>query len=250
LIAAAIIDHYPRFEPLRETDFHEVRIRYLWALGEKKSAGKIDLGWCQKANPILRWATGFDYVIGIQVEALRLRSFTNLQLEALLFHELCHIEVEIDKGEMKRRVIGHDQEIFHDEIRHYGLWKPSLEPTYEAFKQMPLTSVVAHADKKGREAIAEIDRLRAKVKPTTPQPPSSPLPEIKQFRDSMQRMADEDGVTLTLSTPGQTVTIGPKKRIVDGETFELDDMGRYVNAETGEYLDPADVVSLKTAGGR
>jgi hypothetical protein len=38
-------------------------------------------------------------------------------------------------------------------------------------------------------------------------------------------------------------------RTVDGETFELDDMGRYVNSETGEYLD-AFVVPRPMASGR
>jgi hypothetical protein len=66
----------------------------------------------------------------------------------------------------------------------------------------------------------------------------------------MQRLANEDGLTVTLSTPNQCVSIGPTRRVVDGETFERDEFGRYVNRETGEYLDVADVVPLKTAGGR
>jgi hypothetical protein len=61
-------------------------------------------------------------------------------------------------------------------------------------------------------------------------------------------MADRDGVSTTISAGGKSVTIGPAKRTIDGETFELDDQGRYVNTETGEYLDAFEVPRPMTAG--
>lgn len=229
-IGEAIIDRYPRFDQLIETDFGEVRIRYLWVKGEKRSGGHIVLGWCQKANGMTKWFTGVDYVIGIQAEALQLFNFTNLQLEALIFHELCHIRVEIKKGELKYGSVGHDQEIFHDEVRYYGLWLPSLEETDQAFKQMPLSSGGRSDDDLHEES--------------RPEPPT-PLQAARELRDAVERT----GTTMTMTVGDTSATIRPSTRTINGETFHVDDLGRYVSDETGEILDPIEVPRASAIGG-
>jgi hypothetical protein len=79
------------------------------------------------------------------------------------------------------------------------------------------------------------------------------------FPARFQKIANDHGNTITLRTdPGtdreQSVSVTPNQngpralRTVGGETFELDDLGRYVNVETGEVLDAFEVPRPMTAG--
>lgn len=241
-IAGLIINRYDRFDFMQEGAVDEMEIRYVW----QKSGADGDLGWCSKSNPKLHFFTGVDYVIGVNLEQVLIREFTHLQLEALLFHELCHIAVEVNKkGEAKRKIAKHDRELFADEVRFYGLWEDTLKPIAQAFKQMPLMSKLKATDEEAKAVMAEYERAveHDRRRPT-------PIdPAVRDFHDSMQKLADEDGTSVTLSTAGKSVTIGPRSRTVNGETFRYDPHQEAYVSESGEILDPLEVPRA-AAGGR
>jgi hypothetical protein len=224
-LVAALIRHYPQFEP-----FGDLTIRVLWQKDAGKEEGRLKLGSLSKQNNMTRFLAKVDYVVVVNYKAAAVYELNNWQMEALLFHQLEHIEIsEDDNGEVKLKTRPHDVGLFNAEITTYGAWYLDLANTSNAFQQQPLWD----------------DRAPAAIAPS-----AFPITEIVQtFHDDMQRMADRDGVSTTISWGDKSATIGPTKRTVDGETFELDDMGRYVNSETGEYLD-AFVVPRPIATGR
>jgi hypothetical protein len=224
-LVAALIRHYPQFEP-----FGDLTIRVLWQKDAGKEDGRLKLGSLSKQNNMTRYLAKVDYVVVVNYKAAAVYELTNWQMEALLFHQLEHIEIaEDDDGEVKLKTRPHDIGLFNSEIMAYGAWYLDLANTSNAFQQQPLWD----------------DRAPAAIAPS-----SGPITDIVQsFHTDMQRIADRDGMTTTLSAGGKSVTIGPTKRTVNGETFERDDLGRYVNIETGEYLD-AFVVPRPMATGR
>jgi hypothetical protein len=224
-LVARLILHYPQFAP-----FGDLTIRVLWQKDAGKEDGRLKLGSLSKQNNMTRYLAKVDYVVVVNYKAAAVHELNNWQMEALLFHQLEHIEIdETDDGEVKLKTRPHDVGLFNAEIMTYGAWYLDLANTSNAFKQQPLW---------------------ANDKPAAIAPSASPITDIVQsFHADMQRMADRDGVSTTISAGGKSVTIGPAKRTIDGETFELDDQGRYVNAETGEYLD-AFVVPRPMAAGR
>lgn len=150
-IGEALIAECEEFAELRwaieETGFE---IRYYW---RKKAAPHNDrkkAGTLSKAGGLLKHALAAPYVVQIACDANLLS--TAYAIEALVFHELMHIDIERKlkgKGEDKEevpvlKVKSHDLEMFDAEVIRYGLWRydmvrsqpviaqaslPTLEPT-------------------------------------------------------------------------------------------------------------------------
>lgn len=105
------------------------RIRYLWKAKGGASKGHLTLGKCVKTSGALSFFSDVDYIVWLGADNVRDSMFTYRQVEALIFHELCHIETkESDEGDDDQPAIkGHDAEVFLAEIQRYGMWRTSLQ---------------------------------------------------------------------------------------------------------------------------
>jgi hypothetical protein len=130
-LAAMVIDLHAN--ELMGADAPEVK--FLWKAEGGSSGGRSTLGKCKKTSGLERFYAGCDFIIWLAADHCRARSFGQRELEALLFHELKHIGVEVtEKGETKYVIVPHDLEVFLAEIQAYGLWSADIK----RLAQLPL----------------------------------------------------------------------------------------------------------------
>lgn len=84
--------------------------------------GQVRLGTAAKASSKVLFLTGLDFLIEFNWQAWR--ELTPKQRIALVDHELCHCERDIEKGVYTLR--HHDVEEFSEIVRRWGLWTPDL----------------------------------------------------------------------------------------------------------------------------
>ena len=83
------------------------------------------LGKVTKANPTVKLLTNYEVILHIWKDAWD--SLSDNQKEALVFHELCHIDVSTNKkGEKVIRLLPHPVEEFPEVVERYGLWTFNL----------------------------------------------------------------------------------------------------------------------------
>jgi len=85
------------------------------------------LGKCSKATGKWKHLTGVDYVI--EVWAGFWKTSTQTQKQALLYHELLHVDFKEDEdtGEITWKLRKHEVEEFIDVVKKYGPWNDSLK---------------------------------------------------------------------------------------------------------------------------
>ena len=117
-----------------------VQLSVMWKRRGGKVAGQAVWGKTVKLSGLAKHFSGGDeFVIWIAADTLRDARVTNYQLEALLYHELLHIdEIEDSDGNSKAVLVGHQFEGFISEIEKYGAWRTSAKSLEQAFKQAPL----------------------------------------------------------------------------------------------------------------
>lgn len=131
-IADALIERKPEFAHLGMYS-----IGYFWKVKAGKKMGKVVAGKESKASGLLAYKLQATYVIEVSADVAR--TFNNLQLEALVYHELCHLGVdEDDDGNTTPRVAAHDIEMFLAEYRSYGPWHLDLVNAERTFQQTRL----------------------------------------------------------------------------------------------------------------
>ena len=125
----------------------EVLIDYRWKRRGGSSGGNVVLGKCTRLTGLARHLSlGVHYSVWLAVDHCKAYQFNDEQLEALVYHELCHIERDEPKDEDKPvtwRTRGHDSEVFFAELREYGAWRPTLEQLVETVRQLPLPMEIA-----------------------------------------------------------------------------------------------------------
>jgi hypothetical protein len=127
-MANKLIEKYEELE-----DCFDAKIKFLFKESEKSSY----IGKCSKATGKWKFLTGdLDYVVEVWEPFWNVA--TDKQKEALLYHELRHIEKKIkenDDGEetVTWKVRKHHEEIFADEIEHFGAWNDGLSNLMGAF---------------------------------------------------------------------------------------------------------------------
>ncbi len=154
-VADILISRKREFRHIPE---HNGRIIYLWKAKGGKSGGRNTLGKCIKLSGLAKYLSQtddyhddngnrvpYDFVIWTAADHCRDGFISNYQFEALIYHELTHIDIEEkeDKegnptGEMQWTVRGHDVEVFHNEIAEYGDWKLDLRQNRQAWEQLAL----------------------------------------------------------------------------------------------------------------
>lgn len=125
-IAERVMAHYDRFSTFSVDD-----VTFLWNREGGRGKGRMILGRTMLVSNVLSAFCATEYVIWFGADNCREIQLTHRGAEALVFHELCHL-MRNDKGAAK--LAGHDEELFADEVRHYGLWKSSLRPVAQAFQ--------------------------------------------------------------------------------------------------------------------
>jgi len=87
----------------------------------RKSGSSPYLGVCKKTSPLVKFLTGYDYIIEVW-EGFWNKS-NKKQKKALLLHELLHIQASVDsKGNQRWKIRKHDVEEFLKVIKKYGGW--------------------------------------------------------------------------------------------------------------------------------
>jgi hypothetical protein len=129
-------------QKLAHLDDGELLIDYRWKRRGGTAGGNSTLGKCIKLTGLARHLSlGAHFCVWLAADHTRDRKFDDKQFEALVYHELCHIEREEPDEEDKPviyRSIGHDAEVFFAELREYGAWRPSLQQLAETIRQLPL----------------------------------------------------------------------------------------------------------------
>ncbi len=138
-IAAQLIASRDRFAFLRDW---QGAIAYAWKRKGGKKGGRAVLGRCQTLSGYAKHKAGRSYLIWLGADTCREVKLTIRQLEALIFHELCHLgpgEEDEETGVVGPPVVvGHDYEGFLAELEEYGAWAPDLVAARGAFEQLPL----------------------------------------------------------------------------------------------------------------
>lgn len=114
---------------------------YLWKRAGGKSHGNLTLGKVQLTSGLVHFFSEADFVISLSADHLREYSEMKGMLpvkfaEALIYHELCHLGWDAEKGQVVMR--GHQFEGFHKEIESYGLWRSELAELRQTMKQVNL----------------------------------------------------------------------------------------------------------------
>lgn len=118
-IANALIHQYARFRHLRKRE-----IVYRWNREGGAVGGKDVLGKCVKVGKAVKaFGVRAEFLIWVAADNASYHGLDAYQLEALIFHELCHAG-ETDKR--KPRILPHDVTAFVAEVEEYGLWFADL----------------------------------------------------------------------------------------------------------------------------
>jgi len=130
-IGEALIEKQGGFGYLKE-----LKLVYLWKEKGGESKGKAVLGRCQRPKGLLAKFCDADFIVWLAADHHRALRSTRFQVEATLFHELCHTDYNEEKD--KPRLVGHDYEGFCREVELYGAWREDLERAARAFQQLNL----------------------------------------------------------------------------------------------------------------
>jgi len=101
-----------------------LKIKFLLISGRIRYAGRAS-----KASPLLKFLTGHDLIVLINKDVWD--SLSQNGKEALVFHELYHIQVSDGKVSLKK----HDIEEFVKVIERYGPWTDTLKTIEEILKR-------------------------------------------------------------------------------------------------------------------
>lgn len=129
-------------------------IRYLWKKKGGTTDGKPVWGFAARPGPLLQHFVKTDFLVVLPADHLRAGKATWLQVEALIYHQLCHVRVN-DEG--RPAIAAHDFEGFTAEVGRYGLWQGSLRAMARAVQNqlemfpIDLTEPEPDADKDDAE---------------------------------------------------------------------------------------------------
>lgn len=117
----------------------EFSVAYLWKRTGGKSKDRVTLGKCIKTAGLVHFFGRTDYVIWLAADhSLRIHNdFLNkqraqdLNLAALVYHELLHIDRD-ENGSPSTK--GHEFEGFASEIERFGIWRDDMRQIATAFQ--------------------------------------------------------------------------------------------------------------------
>jgi hypothetical protein len=113
----------------------DFKVLFLWKDEGGSTKGKATLGKCQKPTGLLARYSGATFIIWVAADYCRLMAIKRYELEALLYHELCHTGINEKEEPITRP---HDFEAFCAEVERYGAWRHDLERAAKSFRQLKL----------------------------------------------------------------------------------------------------------------
>lgn len=129
-IGKRLIAECGEFDFLRELD-----LDFRWKREGGKDKNRLKFGACVKPSGLLRHYSDLHFIVWAAADHCRDAVFNARQIEALVYHELCH-PGESDKGALV--MVGHDFEGFTGELERYGPWQAALKRMVKAAAQLPL----------------------------------------------------------------------------------------------------------------
>lgn len=106
-------------------------VRVLWKASGGGPGSRPKLGKCTVASGLVQYFGLADWVVWLAADHCRQLEFSDVQVEALLYHELLHCVLKGEK-DPKPAVRPHDFEGFAAEIRRYGFWDEAMTTAKEA----------------------------------------------------------------------------------------------------------------------
>lgn len=103
-------------------------VRFYW-----KRKGGAHQGKCLRPTGLLRELSDSTFIVWLAAD--HCQGWTNRQVEALLYHELCHAGID-EQG--RTSIIKHDVQAFSSEVAYYGLHTPALRNFGKAVRQLSL----------------------------------------------------------------------------------------------------------------
>lgn len=128
-LAMELIAKYPE---LAELDDYE--INFLWRKEGGNRRGDAVLGNMSVTSGLTKYFTECDYVLWMAADHFREFQLSDHQIEAALFHQLCHAKIKDEKPTIRP----HDIEGFRSELQRYGAWTSELKSAKDAFAQATL----------------------------------------------------------------------------------------------------------------
>lgn len=109
-------------------------VYFAWKRLGGTSGGNATLGKCVKVTGLTKhFASDYHFVIWLAADHVVDFMLDDDEIEAIVFHELKHIEV-LEEGEY--RVRGHDIELFVQEVELYGHVESRLKPLIEVVQKL------------------------------------------------------------------------------------------------------------------
>lgn len=131
-VARHVIGEHADYLPYVET----FRIKYLWRAKGTATNGIAKLAYAHKLTGLERYGmAGTEFVIVAAADLLRQYEMTVEQMCALMFHEHKHL---ILTERATPGLVGHDLELFVDEVKLYGPWREGLKQIAALQMPMPL----------------------------------------------------------------------------------------------------------------
>lgn len=113
-----------------------VKLDVLWKRKGGKSQGIPTLSKAVlTVSGLAGYYTAADAVIWLAADHIRERAYSPTQIEAILYHELCHLTID-EEGTPALRP--HDFAGFLAELEHYGCWDDDLATAKAHFEQAGL----------------------------------------------------------------------------------------------------------------
>lgn len=131
---------------------HDVLVRCLFRDPPARSKGRLVYGKARKVSGFTAYLVGLEHndrldddgpvdFFVVEIAHDLWQGLTERQREALVDHELCHLEVELPETDDKDRTLslrGHDLEEFTEVVKRHGLWRPQVAAFTEVAKSAQL----------------------------------------------------------------------------------------------------------------
>jgi hypothetical protein len=151
-IAEKLIGEHGFLEQLANCD-----VRWYWKRKTGVSKGRVKIGFMKRASDLLGHFSGADFIGWLSATTARDGKFTDEQVTAAVFHQLCHIGSD-DSGNWI--FAPHDFEGFAAEVRVFGTWTSDLKLGGNAFVAAHQMGLFTDEDEDDDEDAEEIQENR------------------------------------------------------------------------------------------
>lgn len=138
-----------RWPELAELSDFEIRV--LW---KAEGSGQELAGKCRVLTGELAYFVGADWLIWLAADICREEEWDDDQVEALLYHQLCHCRVKEVKQDGEKVLVPairkHEIEMFLGEVERYGIWRRDYIKAKKTFETAPLPGFDAQEPRPAR----------------------------------------------------------------------------------------------------